>query len=51
MNMPPTQYQPKPYTGPSADEVYRLRKEFLNPALFHLYQKPLMIVEGKGQYV
>jgi len=51
MNLPPIQYQPKPYTGPSADEVYRLRKEFLNPALFHLYQKPLMIVEGKGQYV
>ena len=51
MNLPPTQYQPKPYNGPSADEVYRLRKEFLNPALFHMYQKPLMIVEGKGQYV
>ncbi len=51
MNLPPTQHQPKPYTGPSADEVYRLRKEFLNPALFHMYQKPLMIVEGKGQYV
>jgi alanine-glyoxylate transaminase/(R)-3-amino-2-methylpropionate-pyruvate transaminase len=51
MILPPTSHQPKPYTGPSADEVYRLRKEFLNPALFHLYQKPLMIVEGKGQYV
>jgi alanine-glyoxylate transaminase/(R)-3-amino-2-methylpropionate-pyruvate transaminase len=51
MKLPPSQHQPKPYTGPSADEVYRLRKEFLNPALFHLYQKPLMIVEGKGQYV
>ena len=51
MTLPPTSHQPKPYTGPSADEVYRLRKEFLNPALFHLYQKPLMIVEGKGQYV
>jgi alanine-glyoxylate transaminase/(R)-3-amino-2-methylpropionate-pyruvate transaminase len=51
MTLPPTPHQPKPYTGPSADEVYRLRKEFLNPALFHLYQKPLMIVEGKGQYV
>ncbi len=51
MNLPPTQHQPKPYTGPSAEEVLRLRKEFLNPALFHLYQQPLMIVEGKGQYV
>ena len=51
MKLPPTPHTPKPYTGPSADEVYRLRKEFLNPALFHIYQKPLMIVEGKGQYV
>jgi alanine-glyoxylate transaminase/(R)-3-amino-2-methylpropionate-pyruvate transaminase len=51
MNLPPTVHQPKPYTGPSAEEVFRLRKEYLNPALFHLYQQPLMIVEGKGQYV
>jgi alanine-glyoxylate transaminase/(R)-3-amino-2-methylpropionate-pyruvate transaminase len=51
MMLPPTTYKPRPYTGPSADEVYRLRKEYLNAALFHLYQKPLMIVEGKGQYV
>jgi alanine-glyoxylate transaminase/(R)-3-amino-2-methylpropionate-pyruvate transaminase len=51
MNLPPSPHQPKPYTGPLAEEVYRLRQQFLNPALFHLYQKPLMIVEGKGQYV
>ena len=51
MKMPPSSHTPKPYTGPSADEVYRLRKEFLNPALFPIYQKPLMIVDGKGQYV
>jgi alanine-glyoxylate transaminase/(R)-3-amino-2-methylpropionate-pyruvate transaminase len=50
-NLPPTQHQPRPYRGPSAEEVYRLRKEFLTPALFHLYKQPLMIVEGKGQYV
>lgn len=51
MTLPPTKHQPKPYTGPSADEVFRLRKEFLSPALFHLYKKPLMLVEGKSQYV
>jgi alanine-glyoxylate transaminase / (R)-3-amino-2-methylpropionate-pyruvate transaminase len=51
MKLPPTQHQPKPYNGLSANEVFRLRKEYLNPALFHLYQQPLMIVEGKGQYV
>src|SRR5208337_2402812 len=49
--LPATQHQPQPYAGPSADEVYGWRKEFLSPALFHYYKKPLMIVQGKGQYV
>jgi alanine-glyoxylate transaminase/(R)-3-amino-2-methylpropionate-pyruvate transaminase len=49
--LPPFDYQPKPYTGPAADEVLRLRKQFLNPALFLYYKKPLMLVEGRGQYV
>src|ERR1700733_9230109 len=49
--LPPFNYTPKPYTGPSAEEVSALRKQFLSPALFLYYQKPMMIVEGKGQYV
>ncbi len=49
--LPPFAHTPKPYAGPSADEVFALRQQFLNPALFTLYKKPLMIVEGKGQYV
>ena len=49
--LPPFEYTPKVYTGPSAEEVFALRKQFLNPALFLYYQKPMMIVEGKGQYV
>ena len=49
--LPPFAHQPKPYTGPSAEEVLRLRKEFLSPALFIYYKKPVMFVEGKGQYL
>ena len=49
--LPPTHFKPAPYTGPSAAEVLALRKEFLSPALFHFYKKPLMIVEGKGQWL
>ena len=49
--LPPFDYQPKAYAGPSADEVFALRGQFLNPAIFTYYKKPLMIVEGKGQYV
>nr|ACJ85741.1 unknown [Medicago truncatula] len=34
-----------------ADEVFSKRKQFLGPSLFHFYQKPLNIVEGKMQYL
>src|SRR6201993_4102369 len=49
--LPAFDYTPQPYTGPSAEEVLRLRKEFLSPALFLYYKKPVMFVEGKGQYI
>ncbi|HVM46905.1 MAG TPA: aminotransferase class III-fold pyridoxal phosphate-dependent enzyme [Candidatus Acidoferrum sp.] len=50
-NLPPCNYQPKPYRGPSADEVLALRKQFVSPGIFLMYKKPIMLVEGKGQYV
>ena len=49
--LPPTPHQPQPYAGPSFDQVLAQRKQFLNPGLFLYYQQPLMIVEGKMQYV
>jgi alanine-glyoxylate transaminase / (R)-3-amino-2-methylpropionate-pyruvate transaminase len=49
--LPPTKITPQPYTGPSAEEVLATRKQFLNPAIFHYYKKPLMIVEGKQQWL
>ena len=49
--LPTFDYLPKPYTGPSKAEVLRLRHEFVNPAIFHYYREPLMIVEGRGQYL
>ncbi|MES2706443.1 MAG: aminotransferase class III-fold pyridoxal phosphate-dependent enzyme [Verrucomicrobiota bacterium] len=49
--LPPFAHQPAPYTGPGAAEVHALRKASVNPALFHYYKEPLMIVEGKGQYL
>jgi alanine-glyoxylate transaminase/(R)-3-amino-2-methylpropionate-pyruvate transaminase len=49
--LPPFDHRPKPYAGPSADEVLALRRQFLNPGLFLYYKKPMMLVEGKGQYV
>ena len=49
--LPPTNHQPKKYSGPSADEVLALRKQFMNPGIFLYYKKPLMVVEGSMQYV
>lgn len=49
--LPPFDYTPMPYEGPSPQEVLDLRKEFVNPAIFHYYKKPIMVVEGKGQYL
>jgi len=49
--LPPTPHQPQPYAGPSLDQVLAQRKQFLNPGLFLYYQQPIMIVEGKMQYV
>ena len=49
--LPPCDYQPKPYTGPSADEVLALRKQYLNPGLFLYYKQPIMFVEGRMQYI
>ena len=51
LTMPPFPYTPRPYQGPSREEVLALRRQYANPALFTLYREPLMIVEGKMQYL
>eukprot|EP00878_Enallax_costatus_P002757 GHUV01002947.1.p1 GENE.GHUV01002947.1~~GHUV01002947.1.p1 ORF type:complete len:342 (+),score=70.53 GHUV01002947.1:232-1257(+) len=49
--MPPFDYKPVPYTGPSKEEVIALRKKFLSPAMFWHFREPVMITEGKMQYL
>ncbi len=49
--LPPTKFTPKPYKGLSFDETMALRKAHLSPGLFLYYKNPIMIVEGKMQYV
>jgi alanine-glyoxylate transaminase / (R)-3-amino-2-methylpropionate-pyruvate transaminase len=51
ITLPPFPFEPKAYAGPSAEEVFAVRKEFLNPGIFHYYKKPLMLVSGRMQYV
>ena len=49
--LPPFDFQPAAYSGPSIGEVMQMRREFVNPAIFHYYKEPLMIVAGRGQYL
>src|SRR6059058_6480609 len=49
--LPRFDHHPAKYTGPSAEEVLQLRRQYLNPGIFLYYKKPLMLVEGKMQYV
>ena len=51
MPLPPFDYAPMPYDGPSPEEILALRKAHVNPGIFHYYKKPVAIVEGKGQYL
>lgn len=50
-SLPPTSHSPAPYTGPSIEEVKRLRKAYMNPGIFLYYKEPIMLVEGHMQYV
>jgi alanine-glyoxylate transaminase/(R)-3-amino-2-methylpropionate-pyruvate transaminase len=49
--LPPCDHEPRPYTGPTRDEVLAMRRQFTNPAIFTLYREPLLIVEGHMQYL
>nr|XP_025656420.1 alanine--glyoxylate aminotransferase 2 homolog 3, mitochondrial isoform X2 [Arachis hypogaea] len=51
LELPPFDYAPPPYSGPSGDEILAKRREYLSPSLFHFYKNPLNVVEGKKQYL
>jgi alanine-glyoxylate transaminase/(R)-3-amino-2-methylpropionate-pyruvate transaminase len=49
--MPPTGHTPRPYDGPSKQEVLELRRQHCHPSTFLYYREPLMLVEGFMQYL
>ncbi|KAJ9694111.1 hypothetical protein PVL29_009883 [Vitis rotundifolia] len=49
--MPPFDYSPPPYNGPSAADILQKRKQYLSPSLFCFYNQPVNIVDGKMQYL
>ncbi len=50
-SLPPCDFKPAPYTGPSREEVLAMRKEFCTPALVTYYKNPVMMVQGHMQYL
>ena len=51
LEMPASDYTPRPYDGPSREEVLAMRKQYANPALFTMFKDPIMIVEGHMQWL
>ncbi|MEM9369263.1 MAG: aspartate aminotransferase family protein [Planctomycetota bacterium] len=49
--LPVCDHQPRPYEGPTRDEVLALRHTYVNPGVLTYYRDPLMIVEGNMQYL
>jgi alanine-glyoxylate transaminase/(R)-3-amino-2-methylpropionate-pyruvate transaminase len=49
--LPAFTHTPQPYSGPSKQEVLALRRQHLTPSLITYYKDPVMIVEGKMQYL
>jgi len=49
--MPPCEHRPRPYDGPSRDEVLATRRAWVNPGIFTFYAEPLLLVEGHMQYL
>ncbi len=49
--LPPCGHSPGSYDGPSREEVLALRRKHVNPAVFTFYEEPLLLVEGRMQYL
>ena len=51
LQMPAFSHKPSAYTGPSYEEVLRTRKQHISLSTFAFYRQPVMVVEGKMQYL
>ena len=49
--LPPSDHTPRPYAGPSKQEVLAMRRQYCHPSTFLYYREPLMLVEGYMQYL
>ncbi|MEM8953812.1 MAG: aspartate aminotransferase family protein [Verrucomicrobiota bacterium] len=49
--LPACEFEPRPYAGPGYEEVLEMRRKYINQGVFTFYAEPLMVVEGKMQWV
>ena len=42
LEMPATDHRPRPYTGPSREDVLAMRRQYMNPAVFTIYREPIL---------
>lgn len=50
-HLPPTDHTPRAYDGLPREELFAMRKQYTNPAVYTIYREPLLIVEGHMQYL
>ena len=50
-SLPPINFKPSAYTGPSFEQVVNDRKKYMPNFYFHYYKTPLLISEGHMQYL
>lgn len=51
MQIPAFDHVPREYKGESYEKVLKKRQDHISSLAFHFYKNPLMIVEGKLQYL
>jgi len=49
--LPHFDYTPPKYAGPSYEKIKAMRVDKVHPASFAFYREPLLIVDGKMQYL
>ncbi|MCC6545631.1 aspartate aminotransferase family protein [Candidatus Sumerlaeota bacterium] len=49
--LPPSDFTPPKYVGPSREEVLAMRQKYLHPSLVTYYKSPIMIVDGHMQWL
>ena len=49
--MPAFDYKPKPYDGPSYEEMLKTRDKHISKASFMLYREPVFVTDASMQYI